>query len=166
MSNLLDEGGAPPGARVDRFCAAAGRLDDERATELASELLHFTAPDTRWPAARWLWSERSRTGALVLLLSGWPAADCGTPGERYVRIGPAVRAVHESPEAGGFRLLGGGRLATDALLACSYAVYMRIALGLGLTREFNAVIPPPAQLARRLLGIQVPLAQRAAQRCR
>lgn len=156
VSDLL-AGEAPVRLRIDRFCEAAGPLDDEQAVELAAELLHFTAPEAWWPAARWLWSERSRTGALALLLVEWPVPARERPGERYELLGPAIRAVHESPEAGRFRLFGGGRLATDALLACTYAVYARVALSLRMTREFNAVIPPTAQLARRLLGIHRPV---------
>ena len=65
----------------------------------------------------------------------------------------AMRSVDASPEAASFRPQGGGALATDVFLACVYGVYMSTVLGLKMSREFNSLIPPLPQLARRLLGV-------------
>jgi hypothetical protein len=125
--------------RFDRFCAGAGPLGDGAASELASELLHFSCPERHWLWSRWVWSPDSRTGALPLLIGEDYELDADGLGAGDVRVSEALE--------------GGGRLATDVLLACSYGVYMRTVLGLKMTQEFNALVPPMAQLVRRLLGI-------------
>lgn len=139
-------------ARFERFCAAAGPLDGASAAELASELLHFSRPECHWLWTRWIWSAESRTGALPLLIGEEYEFEADGLGATYLRVGEALEALDASPEAGAFRLRGGGRLATDVLLACTYGVYMRTVLGLKMTQEFNALVPPMTQLVRRLLG--------------
>ncbi len=151
VRGLLD-GNEPPARRFERFCAAAGPLPTASAAELASELLHFTRPDRYWLWSRWIWSPDSRTGALPLLIGEDYDLDADGLGTGYERVSEASSALDASPEASAFRLSGGGRLGTDVLLACTYAVYMRTVLGLKMTQEFNALVPPMAQLVRRLLG--------------
>ncbi|WP_249020381.1 hypothetical protein [Conexibacter sp. S30A1] len=152
VSGLFDSS-APLAARFDRFCAAAGPLAGGQAAELASELLHFTAPDRHWLWSRWMWSNESRTGALPLLIGDDFELDGGSLGETYERVGRAYAMLDDSPEASAFRPAGGGSLGTDLLLACTYAVYMRTVLGLKMTQEFNALVPAMPQLVRRLLGV-------------
>jgi hypothetical protein len=154
VSDLLD-GEEPVAVRVDRFCASVGPLAPPAAVELASELLHFAWPERHWMWARWMWSADSRTGALPLLIGEeyeLEPADRGL-GAAYERVCTALDVLDASPEAAAFRLGGGGRLATDVLLACTYGVYMRTVLGLKMTNEFNALVPPMGQLVRRLLGV-------------
>jgi hypothetical protein len=151
VGDLL-EGADPRPARFERFCAAAGPLEGAAAAELASELLHFTSPEHHWLWARWVWSTESRTGALPLLIGEDYDLDADGIGATYERVSEALSALDASPEASSFRLGGGGRLATDVLLACTYSVYMRTVLGLKMTQEFNALVPPMPQLVRRLLG--------------
>jgi hypothetical protein len=139
-------------ARFERFCAVTGSLGAPAAAELASELLHFTYPARHWLWARWIWNAETRTGALPLLIGEEYELEGEGLGATYERISAALDALDASPEAGAFRLGGGGRLATDVLLACAYGVYMRTVLGLKMTQEFNALIPPMSQLVRRLLG--------------
>jgi hypothetical protein len=143
----------PPGVRLERFCAAAGDLSAPRAAELGSELLHFTAPARYGLWARWVWSPESRTGALPLLIGEEYELEAEGLGPTYERVCIALRALDESPEAGAFRGPRGGPLGTDILLACTYGVYMRTVLGLKMTQEFNALVPPMPQLVRRLLGV-------------
>lgn len=152
VSDLID-GAAPIGLRFERFCAAAGPLGPGAAAELASELLHFARPDRYWLWSRWIWSPESRTGALPLLIGEDYDLEADGLGASYERVSEALTALDCSPEASAFRVRGGGRLATDVLLACTYGVYMRTVLGLKMTQEFNALVPPMAQLVRRLLGI-------------
>lgn len=152
VEDLL-HGRDPIGSRFERFCAVAGPLDEGAAAELASELLHFSAPERHWLWSRWIWSPESRTGALPLLIGEDYELEADGLGAGYARVGEALDTLDASPEASAFRLRGGGRLATDVLLACSYGVYMRTVLGLKMTQEFNALVPPMAQLVRRLLGI-------------
>lgn len=145
-------GTEPLAIRFERFCASAGPLSEARAAELASELLHFTRPDRHPLWSRWIWSAESRTGALPLLIGEDYELQVEGLGATYERVGGAIAALHESPEAGAFRRGGGGHLGTDVMLACTYGVYMRTVLGLKMTQEFNALVPPMAQLVRRLLG--------------
>jgi hypothetical protein len=151
VGDLLD-GSDPLAARFERFCAAADPLQGAAAAELASELLHFTRPERDWLWARWVWSAETRTGALPLLIGEDYELESESLGATYERVSDAISVLDSSPEASAFRLRGGGRLATDVLLACTYGVYMRTVLGLKMTQEFNALVPPMAQLARRLLG--------------
>jgi hypothetical protein len=151
VTDLLD-GTDPLGRRLERFCASAGPLQGPAAAELATELLHFTYPARHWLWARWIWSAESRTGALPLLIGEQFELEGDGLGATYERVSEALDALDTSPEASAFRLHGGGRLATDVLLACTYGVYMRTVLGLKMTQEFNALVPPMAQLTRRLLG--------------
>jgi hypothetical protein len=151
VGDLLD-GRAPVADRFERFCVAAAPLDGGAAAELASELLHFTRPERYWLWSRWIWSPESRTGALPLLIGEDYELEVDGLGAAYDRVSEALTALDVSPEGGAFRLGGGGRFGTDVLLACTYAVYMRTVLGLKMTQEFNALVPPMAQLVRRLLG--------------
>jgi hypothetical protein len=151
IAALLTEG-VPVGTRLEGFCDAAGPIHPSAAVELGTELLHFTDPDRNWLWSRWVWNAESRTGALPLLIGEDFDLDADGLGEAYARIGEALKALDESPEAGAFRRGGGGRLGTDVLLACTYGVYMRTVLGLKMTQEFNALVPPMEQLVRRLLG--------------
>ncbi len=150
VAGLLDER-QPLAARFERFCAA-GPLARGPAAELASELLHFGDPQRYWLWTRWIWSPESQTGALPLLIGEEFALAADGPGATYERVGEALRVLDQSPEAGAFGSHGGGRLATDVLLACTYAIYMRTVLGMKLTQEFNALVPPMPALVRRLLG--------------
>jgi hypothetical protein len=151
VEDLLD-GDDPLPRRFESFCAAAGPLGEYAAAELASELLHFSSPEHHWLWARWIWNPESRTGALPLLIGDDYELDADGLGASYERVSQALTALDSAPEASAFRLRGGGRLATDILLACTYGVYMRTVLGLKMTQEFNALVPPMAQLVRRLLG--------------
>jgi hypothetical protein len=138
--------------RIERFCRRADALGPESAAELASELLHFTRPDRYWLWTRWIWSSDSRTGALPLLIGEHFELEADGLGATYERVSEALSVLDASAEASAFRLHGGGRLATDVLLACTYGVYMRTVLGMKMTQEFNALVPPMTQLVRRLLG--------------
>lgn len=145
-------GDAPRGHRLERFCEGVGALPPAAAAELASELLHFTDPDRNGLWTRWIWSSESRTGALALLIGEQFELDGEGLGDTYERVCEAIAVLDQSPEASSLRLPGSGRLGTDVLLACTYGVYMRTVLGLKMTNEFNALVPPMAQLVRRLLG--------------
>lgn len=154
---------APRAVRFERFCACAGPLSGSpAAAELASELLHFTAPSQHALWSRWIWSAESRTGALALLIGEGYELETEGVGAGYERVCEASRALDDSPEAGAFRGPGGGPFGTDVLLACTYGVYMRTVLGLKMTQEFNALVPQMAQLVRRLLGTHHPRQEASA----
>lgn len=150
---LLLHGEDPVGGRLEAFCAGVD-LPPALAAELAGELLHFCAPESCWLWSRWIYNADTRTGALPLLVSEDFDLEAASLGEGYVRVGAAIASVDDSAEAGSFRPHGGGALATDVFLACVYGVYMNTVLGLKMSQEFNALVPPLPQLARRLLGVQ------------
>jgi hypothetical protein len=142
-----------PGRRLARFCSEAGELGQSRAVELGSELLHFTRPADHRLWTRWIWSPESRTGALALLIGEDYELEAEDVCAGYERVCAATEVLDSSPEAAAFRGPEGGAFATDVLLACTYAVYMRTVLGLKMTSEFNALVPPMIELVRRLLGV-------------
>jgi hypothetical protein len=139
------------GARLEAFCARVD-LPELCAAELGGELLHFTHPDRYWLCSRFVYNAHTRTGALPLLVSEDYDLEADGAAESYERTGVAIRSLDASVETSSFRVAGGGPLATDLFLACVYGVYMNTVLGLKMSQEFNSLIPPLPQLARRLLG--------------
>jgi hypothetical protein len=143
----------PVEQRVDVFVARLDRLGDvEMACDLAGEVLHHVFPDRWWLFSRWMWSPRLRTGALALVTT---EADLigETPGETYLKLGRALVMLRASAEAGGLLDLGEEPWNLDVLLACVYCVYLYTITRLRMTQEFNKVIPPLPELARRFLGV-------------
>jgi hypothetical protein len=153
MLDALCWGGGPPNARVDRFVDGLSSLGDaELATELAGEALHHTQPAVYWLCSRWMWSPAHRTGSLALVTTGADLSGT-TPGETYVKVGTALLMVRASAEAAGLLDLGRAPWNLDVLLASVYCVYAYTVTRLRMTQEFNKVIPPLPNLARRLLGL-------------
>jgi hypothetical protein len=148
----LLHGAAPAHERLAAFCGQV-ELPELAAAELAGELLHFCDPERHWLCSRFVYNADTRTGALPLLVSEDYELEGDGIGATYARLGPALRALDASPEASSFRPRGGGALATDVFLACVYGVYMNTVLGLKMSQEFNSLVPPLPQLARRLLGV-------------
>jgi hypothetical protein len=123
--------------------------------DLASELLHFTDPDTRWLWTRWMWDPRVGTGALPLVTMDEYDLHGQTVGETYTKVGMAIAFVRATGEAAGFAKFGVGDspFGIDVFLSCVYAVYMYTTLRLRMTQEFNKVVPQLPELSRRLLGV-------------
>jgi hypothetical protein len=151
VAELL-HGDAAMGQRLASFCRQVD-LPELAAAELGGELLHFYDPEQRWLCSRFVYNIDTRTGALPLLVDEDYELQGDGLGESYERIGAAIRSLDASAEASSFRPHGGGALATDVFLACVYGVYMNTVLGLKMSQEFNSLIPPLPQLARRLLGV-------------
>ncbi|MHB8621409.1 MAG: hypothetical protein ACYDAG_17910, partial [Chloroflexota bacterium] len=76
-----------------------------------------------------------------------------TPGQMYLRVGQAIAFVNTTGEAAGFKKPAWGLFGTDVFLACVYIVYLYTVTRLRMTREFNQVIPPLPDIARRILGL-------------
>ena len=123
--------------------------------DLASELLHFTEPETHWLWTRWMWDPRAGTGALPLVTMDEYDLGGRDAGETYMKVGVAVAFVRATGEAAGFAKIGmsGSPFAIDVFLSCVYAVYMYTTLRLRMTQEFNRVVPQLPELSRRLLGV-------------
>jgi hypothetical protein len=141
-----------------------GSLAENNLCDLASELLHFTEPETRWLWTRWMWDPRAGTGALPLVTQDEYDLHGQGHGETYMKVGVAVAFVRATGEAAGFANFGAGDrrapeqsgggspFGIDVFLACVYAVYMYTTLRLRMTQEFNKVVPQLPELCRRLLG--------------
>lgn len=147
-------GDDPLTERFDAFCAQIDGLPEQGASELAAELLHFSAPHEHAPWTRWMYSVQTRTGALPLVISEDIELESDTPGATYARVGEAVRMLDSSAEVASFRSAEvPGPLATDVFLVGAYGVYMATVLGLKMSDEFNSVVPRLPELGRRLLGV-------------
>jgi hypothetical protein len=123
--------------------------------DLASELLHFTDPESRWLWTRWMWDPRTGTGALPLVVEDQYDLHGQNAGETYMKVGVAVAFVRATGEAAGFARFGAGNspFSIDVFLSCVYAVYMYTTLRIRMTQEFNKVVPQLPELSRRLLGV-------------
>jgi len=123
--------------------------------DLASELLHFTEPESHWLWTRWMWDPRAGTGALPLVTMAETDLHGRDAGETYTKVGAAVAFVRATGEATGFARFGvsDSPFGVDVFLSCVYAVYMYTTLRLRMTQEFNKVVPQLPELSRRLLGV-------------
>jgi len=158
IAGLLTKGAAVE-ERIDRFDGLLSEYAAQSALlassfDLSSELLHFTEPDRYWLWTRWIWDPATRTGALGLVTTDeWDLAASASRGATYLSVGQATAFVDETGKAAGFTAAGPGLFGVDVLLAAVYGVYMRTVLQIRFTREFGRVIPPLADLVRRLLGV-------------
>lgn len=148
VADLLGSGPVPD--RLDRFVEALPQ-HGEIAAEVATELLHFTAPADHWLWTRWMWDPRTETGALRLVTMDDFDLAGATAGQTYVRVGQAMAFVGETGHAIGFA--GRAPFGLDVFLACVYGIYMYTVLRMRMTQEFNHVVPQLPELARRLLGV-------------
>lgn len=145
-------GSEPLSARIDRFDAALGGIEPAWRRDVAGEALHFTDPERHWLWTRWMWDPEIKTGALPLVTMQDFDLEAATPGDTYLRVGQAVAFVNETGRAIGFTRYGSEAFGIDVYLACVYGVYLYTITRMRMTQEFNKVIPPLPQLARRLLG--------------
>jgi hypothetical protein len=156
LAAWIDEllgGTAPAAARLQTFCDSLEGVPPTVRYDLASELLHGTDPERHWLWTRWMWDPATRTGALPLVATEAHDLDAETAAETYLRVGRATAFVHETGRAAGFTRIGDGRFGADVYLACVYCVYVYTTVRMRMTQEFNRVIPPLPELARRFLGV-------------
>ncbi|MGH2830047.1 MAG: hypothetical protein ACRDJM_06145 [Actinomycetota bacterium] len=139
-------------ARIDGFVGALPGFEAV-ATEVATEILHFTMPERYWLWTRWMWDPRTETGALRLVTMDEVDLTGNSPGETYLMVGEAVAFVAETGRAVGFAPEAHGTLGLDVFLACVYGIYMYTVLRMRMTQEFNQIVPELPELARRLLGV-------------
>lgn len=151
LRELLDEA-RPVAARIDAFSTTARLEPAFRATDLASECLHFTRPERHWLWTRWMWDPVAGTGALPLVTMEGYSFDAPTPGETYLRVGEASAFVASTVEAAGLTSRARGPFAVDVFLVAVYAVYAYTVLRMRMSKEFDRVIPGLPELSRRLLG--------------
>jgi hypothetical protein len=156
LGPLLEElcwGAGAVDRRVDQFVEALSDLSNpELACDLAGEALHHTQPEAYWLLSRWLWNPVHRTGALALVTTDADLVG-ESPGETYAKVGRALVMVRASVDAAGLLDMGPEPWNLDVLLACVYGVYVYTVTRMRMTQEFNKVIPPLGDLARRILGV-------------
>lgn len=126
--------------------------------DVAGEVLHYVFPQRYWLWNRWVWNPRTETGALRLLVTEPTALRGAEPGDVYLRVGEAVAFAEATRQAAGMLgavmpRAGEPAFITDIYLACVYTLYTYGTLRMRMTREFTRVVPEPAELMRRLLGI-------------
>ncbi len=145
-------GRGPLPQRIDRFDAALEGVEPYWRRDIAGEVLHFNDPARHWLWTRWMWDPDLKTGALPLVTMQDFDLEAPTAGATYLRVGQAVAFVNETGRAIGFTRYGSEGFGIDVYLACVYGVYLYTITRMRMTQEFNKVIPPLGQLARRLLG--------------
>ena len=148
---LHGEGGVE--ARFMAFVAHLEPLPANTRHDIASELLHFSAPSKYWLWTRWMWDPKAKTGALPLVTTAAYDLEGETAAEMYAKVGHAVAFVHEVGEAAGFQAISRNIFGTDVFLSCVYVVYAYTVLKMRMTNEFNKVMPGLPEFCRRLLGV-------------
>jgi len=159
---IFDEllhGEAPAPVRVAAFVEKLDALDTRLALELATGLLHNTAPQDNWLWTRWLWDPTTGTGILPLLAGSVHNLVAENLADGYARVGSVTAMSMKFGE--GTDLFTQDLLedekrtpfANSAFLACAYGVYMYGTTSWRLSRDFNELLPSLPNMARRLLGL-------------
>ena len=149
----LLHGPGPTASRFQRFCDSLEADEDSVRFDLASELLHYHAPDEHWLWTRWMWNPRNESGALRLVTMDGYDFRGRDLGETYLKVGEAVAFVSETAKAVGLQRPDSGLFGTTVYLCLVYVIYMYTTLRLRMTQEFNQVVPRLPELSRRILGI-------------
>ncbi len=147
-------GEEPVTARLDRFVERVGGLEKAMIVSLASEALHYTAPERYWLWTHWIWNPKSGTGALPLVIREQVDLEAASDGEVYAKVGRAMSVVNTAGHASGYSRSGDGLFGTDVFLACVYAVYMFTVFRIKLSQEFNRILPELPELVERVLGVR------------
>jgi hypothetical protein len=159
-------GEAPTPVRVAAFVEKLDTLDIRLALELATGLLHNTAPQDHWLWTRWLWDPTTGSGTLPLLAGSTHNLMADNLADGYLRVGAVTAMSLKFGEGTGLfspELLRDEKrasFANSAFLACVYSVYMYATTSWRLSREFNRLLPSLPGMARRLLGLRKPEAHR------
>lgn len=146
-------GEADVAARFDAFIAGVTGLEKAMIVSLASEALHFTDPGRYWLWTHWIWSPKTGTGALPLVIRKGVELEAPSDGAVYLKVGRALARVDQAGHAAGYSRSGRGLFGTDVFLACVYAVYMFTVFRVKLSNEFNRILPELPELVERVLGV-------------
>ena len=147
-------GEGPVTRRFDRFVERVGGLEKAMIVSLASEALHYTAPERYWLWTHWIWNPKTGTGALPLVTQERVDLEAASDGEVYDKVGRALAVVDAAGHASGYSRSGRGLFGTDVFLACVYAVYMFTVFRIKLSQEFNRILPELPELVERVLGVR------------
>ena len=155
----LLNGDSPTPVRIATFVEKLNTLDTRLALELASGLLHNTAPNDHWLWTRWMWDPTTGTGILPLLAGSTHNLLADNLADGYARVGAVTAMSMKFAEGTGLyveELTNNEKrapFANSAFLACAYAVYMYGSTSWRLSRDFNELLPSLPNMARRLLGL-------------
>lgn len=143
---------SPAAGRIDGFCAETSDLLGDASADVAADLLHFSEPERCWLYAGWLWNTADGSGVLPLV--GAPLGRAApSPGEAYLRVGESLAYLRHvlGPAA---EELGPDPFGLDVYLAVVYGLYSYMVASVRTTEEFAGILPRPAELAARLLGVR------------
>ena len=149
----LLHGADPVGRRFQQFIDSLQGIAQPLRLSLASELLHYSAPDKYWLWTHWIWDPKTKGGALPLVLSKEATLGAESVADTYENIGRAISQVTQAGHAEGFTRLGPGPFGTTVFLACVYGVYMYTVFKMRVSGEFNRILPELPEFTRRLLGV-------------
>ncbi|MEP7133541.1 MAG: hypothetical protein ABI904_01290 [Chloroflexota bacterium] len=158
--NELLHGDVSTPMRVAKFVETLNALDTRLALELASGLLHNTAPNSNWLWTRWMWDPTTGTGILPLLAGSTHNLLADNLADGYARVGAVTAMSMKFAEGTGLwsdKLVSNeqrAQFANSAFLACAYNVYLYGTTSWRLTREFNNLLPSLPNMARKLLGLK------------
>lgn len=144
---------APVEDRLESFVEGVGGLREPLLVALATELLHFTTPESFALWTPWIWDRSNGAGALPLVLEAGQLETTGSLGRDYREVDLATLALTEAGQRHGFARVAHGPFATDVFLACVYGVYMRTVVTMRLSKEMNDVLPELGEMAQRILGV-------------
>lgn len=154
---LHDDRPAPE--RVALFAERLPEPDRRLGLELATGLLHYTAPRDHWLWTRWMWDIQNQTGILPLLAGSVHNLRAASLAEEYVKVG-SVTAMSMRFAAGTGLITPDltddprrSPFAADVFLAAAYSIYLYGITNWRLSREFNRLLPPLPSLMRQLLGL-------------
>lgn len=156
----LLHGESPTPVRIAKFVDKLNALDTRLALELASGLLHNTAPNDYWLWTRWLWDPTTGTGILPLLAGSTHNLLADNLADGYVRVGAVTAMSMKFAEGTGLwtdelvRNEKRAQFANSSFLACAYNVYLFGTTSWRLSREFNNLLPSLPNMARKLLGLK------------
>lgn len=151
LGRLLNDGD-PVERRLEDFARDWGETLGPSAMDVATDILHFLQPDRYWLWTRWIWDPAGESGLLPLLGALPPGCGDGGIRDNYLLTGEALAHLREIL---GERLapLGPEPFGLDIFLATTYSLYSYLVTSVRTTEEFAGILPRPAEMAARLLGI-------------
>jgi hypothetical protein len=155
----LLHGEAPAPVRAADCVMKLEGLDTRLALEFATGMLHNSRPVDHWLWTRWMWDPTTGTGILPLLAGSVHNLVTADLADGYARVGLVIAMCMRFAEGTGLlvpELMEDARrapFASSAFLSCAYGVYLYGTTGWRLSRDFNGLLPPLPNLARRLLGL-------------
>lgn len=166
FDDLLNGESSSP-VRVAKFVEKVSALDTRLALELATGLLHNSAPNAHWLWTRWLWDPTTGTGILPLLAGSTHNLLADNLADGFARVGAVTAMSMKFAEGTGLwtdalvRNEKRAQFANSAFLACAYNVYLYGTTSWRLSREFNNLLPSLPNMARKLLGLKKVMSERA-----